>query len=87
MPVGRTARQTGNLQAHDHAHVAQSDLRHQALEAISVDSGGSRQAQVLIDHDDLFARPPQGLCPPLQIVLPCRALAVLVDLAQCGLAR
>lgn len=87
MPVGRAPCQTGNFQTHDHTHPTQPHLRHEALKTIAVGGGGARQAQVLIDHDDLIARPSQSLRPPFEIVLPRRALTVLVDLPQGGLAN
>src|SRR5579863_733568 len=87
MPVRRTACQTRNFQSHHDAHPTQPNLGHQVLESIAVGRCGPGQTQVFIDHDDLIGGPTQALRPPLQIVLTCRALAVLMHLPESRLAH
>lgn len=64
-----------------------SPSRHQALEAAALYCGRTRDAQVLIDHDDALARPAERLGAALEVVLACRTLAMIAHLLQRGLSH
>ena len=87
MPIGRVARQSRDLQAHDDAGLGERDLADEFLEAIAGDGVGSGLAEVAVDDMDALGRPACGDRAITQRILALRALAVLGDLAQRRLAN
>src|SRR4051794_14116295 len=57
VPVPAGAGQARDLDAEHQAHMAEPHLGHEALEAGSVRAGGAGAAEILVDDDDLLARP------------------------------
>ena len=58
VPVHRTARQAGDLQAQHHSHLAHTYSRHQLLEALAI-TIGTGLAQVGVNDHDAVQRPAQ----------------------------
>ena len=86
MPIGRVARQAGDLEAHDDAGLAERDFADEFLEAVARGGAGSGLAEVAVDDVDALGRPACGDRAITQRILALRALAVLGDLAQRRLA-
>ena len=85
MPVARVARESGDLQPHDHADAPKTHVGDDALEAGPLGRRSARDSQVVIDDHDLVGGPTQRQSPPLQGVLPGSALLMVVHLLQGGL--
>src|SRR5215468_1090335 len=82
MPVGRVARQTGDLEPHHDARAPQAHFGDETLKAFAIGRGCTRLPEVAVDHDDPLERPSEcdGALP--EGVLPLGALLVLEDLTQ-----
>ena len=65
--------------------MTQAYLAHQLLKALSICGGGTRFAQITINHHDPIGRPTQGDSPLTQGILALGAFSVFDDLTQCGL--
>ena len=87
VPVGRVARKTRDLQAHDDAGLAERHLAHELLEAVACCRTRSGLAEIAIDDVNALDRPARGNCAIAQRILALRALAVLGDLAERRLAN
>ena len=87
MPVGRVARQSRDLQAHDDTSLRERHLADQLLEAVTCDGAGSGLAEVAVDDTDALCRPARCYGAIPQRVLPLSALTVLGNLAQRRLAN
>ena len=86
IPVGVVASQPGGLQAEHQAGVAERDLGRQAREPRALRQSRARDAQVLVDHDDLLVREPQRDRPLDERVLALGRLDVALELRLGGLA-
>ena len=82
MPVAGVTGESRDLQPHDHADATEADVGDDALKADPLDRRRARQPQVVIDDHDLVGRPAERQGPPLQGVLPGRALLMVVHLLQ-----
>jgi hypothetical protein len=80
MPVGRVPSETGDLQSHDDADAAESDVGDEALKAVALCGRRAGEAEIFIDDHDLLCGPPEDLRASLEIVLSGRALAILLHL-------
>src|SRR5277367_7097194 len=84
MPVGRIARQSRDLQAHNDTSLRERHLADQLLEAVTCDGAGSRLAEVAVDDTDALCRPARCYGAIPQRVLPLRALTVFRVLGSSG---
>jgi hypothetical protein len=76
MPVRRIARQARDFQPEHDPGVPDTDLGHQALEALAICRRSPGLSEVRVNHDDPLLRPSQGDCPLAQTVLALGALGV-----------
>ena len=86
VPVPAGPGEAGDLDAQDQADVPKADLGNETLEAGPIDAGGAGAAEILVNDDDLFARPAEPASPISQGLLQARRFAVLLNLTQARLA-
>src|ERR1700751_2042792 len=87
IPVGIVARQAGDFEAEDDAHMTQSDFCGHACESGTLHRSRTGETQILVDDDDLFLGPAQGAGFLDQSVLASGGLAVVLDLRRTRLAN
>ena len=69
VPIARVARESGDFQPQDQPDLPESDFGNEPLEAQAVDSGSSRVAQILINHDNALVCPSQRASSLTQRIL------------------
>ena len=82
MPVARVTGESRDLQPHDHADAAETDVGDDPLKPGPLGCRRARQTEVVVDDHDLVGRPAQRQGSPLQRVLPGGAFLVLAHLLQ-----
>jgi hypothetical protein len=85
MPIPTRSRQTRHLNAEDEADMAEADLGDQPLETDPTLNGLSSPPEVVINHDDAFARPSEVHGALDQSVLEAGGFLVTLDLLRRGL--
>ena len=86
IPVSVVPRQARDFQSENDAYMGQGDFAGQARKPGSVVGAGAGQAEIFIDNDHLLFGPAELTGFVGQRVLPGGGLAVVFDLAGCGLA-
>jgi hypothetical protein len=87
IPIGIVARQSGDFQTEDDAHVSQGNLTGQANKPGPFIGGGTGEPEVFIDDDHLLPGPAQFASLVGQGVLTSGGFAVMLHLRWLGLAK